>query len=175
MEPRRQEPWVQADRTPQSVLVGNLAARRGALAASRAEDLSLHALGPALVAVADDDQHQPIPLLRALRVAGHEVFHAPGPRSCVRLVEDSTRPIVALVCCTEMKEMSGFELARRVIQRRPDIRVLLIFRDGSDNQDRARASALGYAHLVQSSSPREICSQLARLLGTLDPGDPQPL
>jgi hypothetical protein len=51
------------------------------------------------------------------------------------------------------------------------MRVLLIFRDSSDRQERDRASMLGYGHVLQSTSPREICSQLAHLLGSPDPRD----
>jgi hypothetical protein len=68
-----------------------------------------------------------------------------------------------------MKEMSGFELARRVIQSHADVRVLLIFRDGSDTRERDRASAFGYAHILRSANPREICSRLADLIGVPGP------
>jgi CheY-like chemotaxis protein len=127
-----------------------------------------------LIAVADDNDHHRMALLRALRAAGHEVLHAAGPRSCESLIQDSTQGIAALVCCAEMKEMSGFELARRVIQREPDMRVLLIFRDSSDRQERDGASVLGYGHVLHSTSPRETCSQLAHLLGSRDPRERLP-
>jgi CheY-like chemotaxis protein len=174
MELRRQEPWVQADRIPPSVVAGNHEPSWAPPGACCSEGVSLRGSGRAFVAVADDNHHHRIPLLRALRAAGHEVLHAAGPRSCERLIQDSTHDIAALVCCTEMKEMSGFELARRVIQGRPDIRVLLVFRDDSDCQERDRASSLGYAQVLQSTSPTEICSRLARLLGSPDPRDRLP-
>jgi CheY-like chemotaxis protein len=153
------------------VVAGNQAPSWAPPGACRSEGFSLRGLDTAFVAVADDNHHHRIPILRDLRATGHEVLHAAGPRSCERLIQDSTHDIAALVCCAEMKEMSGFELARRVIQRRPDIRVLLIFRDGSDRQERDRASSLGYAHVLQSTSPAEICSELARLLASPDPRD----
>lgn len=171
MELRRQEPWVQAGRIPSSVVAGSQAPSWAPTGAGRSEGGSLRGLATAFIAVADDNHHHRIPLLRALRDTGHDVLHAAGPRACERLIQESTHDIAALVCCAAMKEISGFELARRVIQRRPDIRVLLVFRDSSDRQDRDRASALGYAHVLQSTSPAEVCSQLARLLGAPDPAD----
>mgnify|MGYP001824915211 FL=1 len=171
MELRRQEPWVQADRIPPSVVAGNQTPSWAPPGAGRSEGFLLRGLGTAFIAVADDNHHHRIALLRALRATGHEVLHAAGPRSCESLIQESTQDIAALVCCAEMKEMYGFELARRVIQREPDIRILLVFRDSSDRQERDRASAHGYGHVLQSTSSRETCSQLARLLGSADPRD----
>jgi DNA-binding NtrC family response regulator len=168
MELRRQDPWAQGGRIPPSVVAGNQAPSWAPPGASCSEGLSLPVLGAAFVAVADDNHHHRAPLLRALRASGHEVLHAPGPRTCERLIQDSTHKITALVCCAQMEEMSGFELARRVIQGRPDIRVLLILRDSSDSRAMDRASALGYAHASQSTSVDEVCSVLARLLGSAD-------
>lgn len=177
MELRRQESWVQADKMPPSVIAGNQIPSWAPPGADCSESESVsppREVGTAFIAVADDNHHHRIPLIRALSAAGHRVLHAAGPGACERLLEGSTREITALVCCAEMKEMSGFELARRVIQRRPDIRVLLIFREDSDPRERDRAAALGYAEVVQSTSTDETCSRLARLLGALDPRDRPP-
>ena len=168
MELRRQEPWVQADRIPPSVVAGHHPPSWAPPGASCSEGVSLRGSGRAFVAVADDNHHHRIPLIRALRAAGHEVLHAAGPRSCERLIQDSTHKIGALVCCAEMKEMSGFEFARRVTQRNPDVRVLLILRECSDSQAMDRASALGYTHVLQSAGADEVCSVLTDLLGSTD-------
>ena len=168
MDVHRHDPWAQGERIPLSVAIGSQSPSWAPAGARCSEGISRPALDAAFVAVADDNHDHLIPLLRALRASGHEVLNAAGPRSCERLVQDSTHEIAALVCRAEMKEMSGFALARRVIQRNPDVRVLLIFRDSSDGQGRDRASALGYAQASQSSSADEICSQLAGLLASVD-------
>lgn len=164
MESCRQDPWAQGDRVPLSVVAGNQAPSWAPHGARCSEGVSRLRLGPAFVAVAHDDPRYRVPLLRALRASGHEVLHAAGPRSCERLIQDSTHEIDALVCCAGMEEMSGFELARRVIQGRPDIRVLLILRHSSDYQAVDRASALGYAHAFQSDGADQVCAVLARML-----------
>jgi hypothetical protein len=166
MELRRHGPWDQADRIPLSVVVGNRAQSWAPAGADHLEPLALRDLASsAIVVVAGDDHPHLIPLIRALRAIGREVLHVADAGACERLVQDSPRGVVALVCCAEMKEISGFELARRVIQSHADVRVLLILGDGSDSRERDRASSFGYAHILGSANPREICSRLADLIG----------
>ena len=168
MERRRQDPWTQGDRVPLSVVTGSQAPSWAPAGAGCSERTSPPRLGAAFVALTDDDECRRIRLLTALRASGHAVLHAAGPRSCERLIQDSTHEIGALICCAEMKEMSGFEFARRAIQRNPDVRVLLILRESSDRHAMDRASALGYAHVLQSTGADEVCSVLAGLLGSTD-------
>lgn len=166
MEQRRQDPWTQGDRVPLSVATGSQTPSWTPAGAGCSGGTSPPRLGPTFVALGDDDERRRIGLLRALRASGHEVLHAAGPRSCERLIQDSTHKIGAVVCCAQMKEMSGFEFARRVIQRNPDVRVLLIFRECSDSLAMDRASALGYTHVLQSAGVDEVCSVLTGLLGS---------
>ena len=170
MELRRQGPWDQADRIPLSVVAGNRAQSWAPAGTGLPEPVALRDLASsAIVVVADDNHPHRIPLIRALRATGRALLHAADAGACERLVQHSNRDVVALVCCSEMKEMSGFELARRVIRTHADVRVLLIFEDGSDSRERDRASSFGYAHILRSASPREIRSRLADLIGVPGP------
>ena len=170
MELRRQGPWDQADRIPLSVVVGNRAQSWDPAGTGHLEPVAPRDFASsAIVVVADDNHPHQIPLIRALRATGRDVLHAADAGACERLVQHSPRDVVALVCCAEMKEISGFELARRVIQSHADVRVLLIFEGRSDPRERDRASSFGYAHILRSANHREICSRLADLIGVPGP------
>ena len=56
-----------------------------------------------------------------------------------------------------------------MIRSHADVRVLIIFEDGSDSRERDRASSLGYAHILRSANPGEICSRLADLIDVPGP------
>jgi hypothetical protein len=66
-----------------------------------------------------------------------------------------------------MKRMCGFELARRVIRMRPEVRVLLMWRHFEGPEEAHRAYERGYAVIEEPFTPQELCRRLTGLLGSL--------
>jgi DNA-binding response OmpR family regulator len=118
------------------------------------------------VLLVDDNHHHRIPLLRALRVQGHNVIHAADGASGETLCRESKLEIDALVACSDMKRMCGFELAGRVVRMRPDVRVLLMERHFAGPEEARRAYERGYAVIEEPFTSQELCHRLTGLLAS---------
>jgi hypothetical protein len=65
-----------------------------------------------------------------------------------------------------MKRMCGFELARRVVRMRPEVRVLLMWRRFAGPEEAFRAYDRGYAVIEEPFTPEELCRRLMGFLGS---------
>jgi CheY-like chemotaxis protein len=93
------------------------------------------AAGGLVVLVVDDEAAIRAYVARALTLAGFEVAVAADGREALRMVvEDRVRPAV-VVTDIEMPEMTGIELAARLLALRPAIRIVMM------TGDKARADA----------------------------------
>ena len=63
-----------------------------------------------------------------------------------------------------MKRMGGFELARRVVRMRPEVRVLLMWHHFAGPGEAHRACERGYAVIEEPFTPEELCRRLTSLL-----------
>src|SRR5690606_14235481 len=61
---------------------------------------------------------------RILAEQGYRVLQAPGGAEALRLAAEHVGPIHILVSDVVMPQMSGIELARRLTEQRPEVRVL---------------------------------------------------
>jgi signal transduction histidine kinase/ActR/RegA family two-component response regulator len=80
----------------------------------------------ASVLVVDDDEHVRAAVNAILTAAGHEVRIADSARSAIEAVEDTDVAPDLLVTDVVMPDMPGPELAARLRERRPDLRVLFM-------------------------------------------------
>lgn len=86
-------------------------------------------LDEATVLVVDDEAIVRADIARILTGAGLSVAVADGGRAALRLIADGrVRPAV-VVTDIEMPEMSGVELAARLLALRPTIRIVMMTRD----------------------------------------------
>ncbi len=118
------------------------------------------------VLLVDDNPHHRIPHFRALRDQGHCVLHAADGASGEALSRASQLEIDALVACADMKRMCSFELARRVVRMRPEVRVLLMWRHFAGPEEARRAYERGDAVIEEPFTPQELCRRLTGLLGS---------
>jgi DNA-binding response OmpR family regulator len=118
------------------------------------------------VLLVDDDHHHRIQLLRALRDQGHNVLHAADGASGENLFQTSQLEIDALVACSDMNRMCGFELARRLRRVRPEIRVLLMCRHFAGPDEAHGAHERGYPVIEEPFTPEELCRRLMGLLAS---------
>jgi len=116
------------------------------------------------VLLVDDNPHHRIPLLRALRDQGHRVLHAADGASGQTLCRASQLGIDALVARSHMRGMCGFELARRVVRMRPEVRVLLMWRHFAGPEEAHRAYGRDYAVIEEPFTPEELCRRLTGLV-----------
>lgn len=100
-------------------------------------------VGGPVVLVVDDEPVVRAYVARALTLAGMEVTVAAGGREALRLVaEGRVRPAV-LVTDIEMPQMTGIELAARLLALRPALRIVMMTGD----PERA-AAARGHPSIV---------------------------
>jgi CheY-like chemotaxis protein len=98
--------------------------------------LAADEVGGPVVLVVDDEAVVRAYVARALTVAGMEVAVAADGREALRLVaEDRVRPAV-VVTDIEMPQMSGVELAARLLAIRPSVRIVMMTGD----EERAEAA-----------------------------------
>jgi DNA-binding response OmpR family regulator len=94
------------------------------------------------------------------------VLHAADGASGETLCRASQLEIDALVASADMKRMCGFELARRVVRMRPEVRVLLMWRHFEGPEEAHRAYEHGYAVIEEPFTPEELCRRLTGLLAS---------
>ena len=84
--------------------------------------------GPAVLIVDDDPVIRAF-VARALTQAGYEIATAASGREAIRLVADDRFRPAALVTDIEMPQMTGVELAARLLAIRPALRVVMMTGD----------------------------------------------
>ena len=124
---------------------------------------------PFTVLLVDDNHHHRIPLVRALRNQKHNVLYAAAGDRGEELFRTSLREIDALVACSEMKRMGGFELARRVRLASPEIGVLLMCTHFASPEEVHRALEHGYALIEEPFTPEQLCRRLMSVLTSQRP------
>ena len=124
---------------------------------------------PFTVLLVDDNHHHRIPLVRALRSEKHNVLYAAAGDRGEDLFRTSLREIDALVACSEMRRMGGFELARRVRRASPEIAVLLMSTHSASPEDAHRALEHGYALIEEPFTPEQLCRRLMSVLASARP------
>jgi CheY-like chemotaxis protein len=82
--------------------------------------------GDETVLLAEDEDGVRELVRKVLTDHGHTVLEARHGRDALMLAERYERPIQLLVTDVVMPEMGGGELARRLLERRPDLRVLYV-------------------------------------------------
>src|SRR6185436_2363339 len=80
----------------------------------------------ASVLVVDDDEHVRAAVTAILTAAGHEVRVAGSARAAIEAVGDADVAADLLLTDVVMPDMPGPELAARLRERRPDLRVLFM-------------------------------------------------
>jgi two-component system, cell cycle sensor histidine kinase and response regulator CckA len=86
---------------------------------------SAHAAGSETILVVEDEQPVRELVRRVLEDAGYDVLTAALPSEAEELL-DATADVALLLTDVVMPEMSGYELAQRVGERRPEIRTLFM-------------------------------------------------
>jgi len=95
-------------------------------AARAAPPVTAPAAGTETVLVAEDEQIVRVLIRKVLEQAGYTVLLAGGGAEALQLAERHAGPIHLLVTDVVMPDMNGRELARRLLERRPDTKVLYV-------------------------------------------------
>ncbi len=77
-----------------------------------------------LIMVVEDDEDVRAYTITCMQELGYRVAHAPDGVSALRIYESLNEPVALLFTDVVMPEMSGKELAMRLSERQPDLRVL---------------------------------------------------
>ena len=121
------------------------------------------ATGLATILLVDDDDQVSATARRALERGGYTVIAAPGGSEALRLAAED-RAIDLLVTDLVMPGMGGRELARRILETRPDIRIL--FMSGYTAQAMNQQAILDSsdAFLGKPFTPDALLARVAQLL-----------
>ena len=125
--------------------------------------------GPAVLVVDDDPAIRAF-VARALTQAGYEVATAGSGREALRLVaDDHVRP-VAIVTDIEMPQMTGVELAARLLALRPSVRVVMMTADPERAATARRHPSLVDRVLDKPMSLAELIDAVAAVTGNASAG-----
>jgi DNA-binding NtrC family response regulator len=80
----------------------------------------------ATILVVDDDAMVLDVCQRILNHGGHQVLRASGPFEALRLLDIRKTPIDLALIDVVMPKMNGVELAKRLVEGRPETRVILM-------------------------------------------------
>jgi CheY-like chemotaxis protein len=100
-----------------------------------------------------------------LEQAGYTVLLAGGGSEALQLVERPPGPIQLLVTDVVMPGMSGRELARRLLEQRPDTKVLYLSGYADDAVERHGVLDPGTAFMQKPFSPAALASRVREVLG----------
>jgi len=109
-------------------------------------------------------------LADALRNAGFDVVSAYSSEAALGLCTETQAPLDVLVTTVSLPKMSGTELARRLIERYPDLRVLFISSHSPCEVDVDVMQRPGVACLEKPFTPSDLTRHVAALLDGTERG-----
>jgi signal transduction histidine kinase len=112
-----------------------------------------------------EDEHEVRRLVRrALQERGYEVLEAEDAETALKLAAVETEAIDLLVADVVMPHMSGFELAKRICDARPGMRVILI--SGHIDHPSLRATSLppGTVFVPKPFAPQKLARKVREVL-----------
>jgi CheY-like chemotaxis protein len=134
--------------------------------ASRAPRVvSVPAAGTETVLVAEDEQMVRVLIRKVLEQAGYTVLLASGGAEALQLAARHAGPIQMLVTDVVMPGMNGRELARRLLELRPDTKVLYLSGYADDAVERHGVLDPGTAFMQKPFSPGALASRVREVLG----------
>lgn len=101
---------------------------------------------------------------KALEREGYKVLEARHGRDALLRLSEHHGPIRLLITDIVMPEMGGGELARRVTQARPDLRVLYLS-GHADGESAVRGLGGGAAHLRKPFTSEMLARKVREVLG----------
>ncbi len=126
----------------------------------------LHPLrGDETILVVEDEEGVRDLVRKVLEEHGHTVLEARHGRDALMLAERYERPIQLLLTDVVMPEMGGAELARRLTERRPDLKVLFVSGYSNDEVVRRGIRSSGTMFVQKPFTPEDL---MLRVRGMLD-------
>jgi CheY-like chemotaxis protein len=126
--------------------------------------VSVPAPGTETVLVAEDEQMVRVLIRKVLEQAGYTVLLASGGAEALQLAERHPGPIPMLVTDVVMPGMSGRELARRLLELRPDTKVLYLSGYADDAVERHGVLDPGTAFMQKPFSPGALARRVREVL-----------
>jgi two-component system, cell cycle sensor histidine kinase and response regulator CckA len=127
----------------------------------------LHPAEPGSVTlVVEDDARVRTMAARALAEAGYGILEADSGRAALELVRKHRGRLDLVVTDVGMSEMNGFELARRLREERPGLRVLFMTGYGDGHHREYSAEAEGGRVLQKPFSPDDLVRTATEVLTT---------
>jgi signal transduction histidine kinase/ActR/RegA family two-component response regulator len=120
--------------------------------------------GRATILLVDDDPHVSAAATRALERAGYVVFTASNGREALGALAGDARALDLLITDLVMPEMGGRELARRVAESRPDVRVLFTSGYTAEAVNQQAVLEMGDAFLGKPFSPDGLLRRVHQML-----------
>ncbi|MGH7418125.1 MAG: ATP-binding protein, partial [Candidatus Rokuibacteriota bacterium] len=134
-------------------------------AAREVVPVSAPAAGTETILVAEDEQMVRVLMRKVLEQAGYTVLLASGGAEALQLAERHAGPIHLLVTDVVMPGMNGRELARRLVERRPETNVLYISGYADDAVERHGVLDPGTAFMQKPFSPSALARRVRDVLG----------
>jgi signal transduction histidine kinase len=127
--------------------------------------VSVPAAGTETLLVAEDEQMVRVLIRKVLEQAGYTVLLASGGTEALQLAARHAGPIQMLVTDVVMPGMNGRELARRLLELRPDTKVLYLSGYADDAVERHGVLDPGTAFMQKPFSPGALASRVREVLG----------
>jgi len=127
--------------------------------------VSVPAAGTETLLVAEDEQMVRVLIRKVLEQAGYTVLLASGGAEALQLAARHAGPIQMLVTDVVMPGMNGRELARRLLELRPDTKVLYLSGYADDAVERHGVLDPGTAFMQKPFSPGALASRVREVLG----------
>jgi PAS domain S-box-containing protein len=116
------------------------------------------------VLLVEDEEAVRVFASKALEQQGYAVLEARHGRDALLRLSEHPGPIRLLITDIVMPEMGGGELARRVTQARPDLRVLFLS-GHADGESAVRGLGAGAAHLRKPFTSEMLARKVREMLG----------
>jgi PAS domain S-box-containing protein len=120
--------------------------------------------GDETILVAEDEEGVRELMRKILVEHGHTVLEARHGRDALMLAERYERPIHLLVTDVVMPEMGGAELAERLVQRRPELKVLYVSGYTNDEVLRRGIRGSGTVFVQKPFTPEDFMQRVRALL-----------
>jgi signal transduction histidine kinase len=133
-------------------------------AARVATPVTAPAAGTETILVAEDEQMVRVLIRKVLEQAGYTVLLGDGGAEALQLAERHTGRIHLLVTDVVMPGMNGPELARRLLERRPETKVLFLSGYADDAVERHGVLAPGTAFMQKPFSPSALAARVREVL-----------